>query len=102
MNIRRNIGNGKRFIYDFVDFKGLLSWSYISTKIANIDMKDQYPEAKNFKGQQEEQMEAKNNAKINRNPTKNINKLHREITLTQFTQNHYNSKKMMSIPLTNR
>ena len=54
MNIRRNTGNGKRFIYDFVDFKGLLSWSYISTKIANIDMKDQYPEAKNFKGQQEE------------------------------------------------
>ena len=45
-NIRRSNCNDKRFIDDFVDFKKsvALDFQNINQKIANLNMKDQYPQ----------------------------------------------------------
>ena len=46
INIRRTNGNDKRFIDYFVDFKKFLALEFqnINQKIANLNMKDQYPQ----------------------------------------------------------
>ena len=45
INIRRKNGNDERFINDFVDFKKFVTLEFrnINQKIANLNMKDQYP-----------------------------------------------------------
>ena len=45
-NIRRTSGNEERFIDYFVDFKKFLTLEFqnINQKIANLNMKDQYPQ----------------------------------------------------------
>ena len=45
INIRRNNGNDERFIDDFVAFKKFVTFEFqnINQKIANLNMKDQYP-----------------------------------------------------------
>ena len=45
-NIRRTNGNEERFIDYFVDFKKFLTLEFqnINQKIANLNMKDQYPQ----------------------------------------------------------
>ena len=45
INIRRNNGNDERFIDDFVAFKKFVTLEFqnINQKIANLNMKDQYP-----------------------------------------------------------
>ena len=45
-NIRRSNGNDERLIDDFVDFKKsvTLDFQNINQKIANLNMKDQYPQ----------------------------------------------------------
>ena len=72
INIMRNSGNDERFIDEFVDFKKFVTAEFqnINQKIANLNMKDQYPQANTLNEQQEEWKEAHNSSKLNRNPTK--------------------------------
>ena len=60
------------FIDDFVDINKsvTLEFQNINQKIANLDMKDQYPKANNLNEQQEQWKEANNSTKINRNSTR--------------------------------
>ena len=46
INIMRNNGNDERFIDEFVDFKKFVTVEFqnINQKIANLNMKDQYPQ----------------------------------------------------------
>ena len=61
-NIRRNNGNDNGFIDDFVDFKKFVTLEFqnINQKIANLNMKDQYPQGNTLNEQQEEWNEANN------------------------------------------
>ena len=72
INIMRNNGNDERFIDEFVDFKKFVTVEFqnIKQKIANLNMKDQYPQGNTLNEQQEEWKEAHNSSKINRNSTK--------------------------------
>ena len=56
MNIRRNNGNDGGFIDDFVDFKEfvILEFQNMNQKIANLNMNDQYPQAKNLNSMENE------------------------------------------------
>ena len=56
INLRRNNGNDKPFIDDFVAFKkfATLEFQNINQQIANLNMKDQYPQGKTLNEQQEE------------------------------------------------
>ena len=68
----RNNGNDESFIDEFVDFKKFVTVEFqnIKQKIANLNKKDQYPQANTLNEQQEEWKEAHNSSKINRNSTK--------------------------------
>ena len=68
----RNNVNDERFIDEFVDFKKFVTVEFqnIKQKIANLNMKDQYPQGNTLNEQQEEWKEAHNSSKINRNSTK--------------------------------
>ena len=72
INITRNNGNDERFIDQFVDFKAFVTVEFqnINQKIANLNMKDQYPQGNNLNEQQQEWKEAHNNSKLIRNSTK--------------------------------
>ena len=72
INIMRNNVNDERFIDEFVDFKKFVTVEFqnIKQKIANLNMKDQYPQGNTLNEQQEEWKEAHNSSKINRNSTK--------------------------------
>ena len=72
INIMSNNGNDERFIDEFVDFKKFVTVEFqnIKQKIANLNMKDQYPQGNTLNEQQEEWKEAHNSSKINRNSTK--------------------------------
>ena len=72
INIMRNNGNYERFIDEFVDFKKFVTAEFqnINQKIANLNMKDQYPQGNTLNEQQEDWKEAHNSSKINRNSTK--------------------------------
>ena len=76
-NIRRSNGNDERLIDDFVDFKKsvTLDFQNINQKIANLNMKDQYPQGNTLNEQQEEWKEANNSSKINRPSTKSYQKI---------------------------
>ena len=71
INIMRNNGNDERFIDEFVDFKKFVTVEFqnINQKIANLNMKDQYPQENILNEQQKDWKEA-HNSKINRNYTK--------------------------------
>ena len=75
INIMRNNGNDERFIDEFVDFKKYVTLEFqnIKQKIANLNMKDQYPQGNTLNEQQEDWKEANNSSKINRNSTKRYN-----------------------------
>ena len=68
----RNNGNDERFIDEFVDFKKFVTVEFqnIKQKIANLNKKDQYPQANTLNEQQEEWKEAHNSSKISRNSNK--------------------------------
>ena len=68
----RNNGNDEPFTDEFVDFKKIVTVEFqnIKQKIANLNMKDQYPQGDTLNEQQEEWEEVHNNSKINRNSTK--------------------------------
>ena len=72
INIMRNNVNDERFIDEFVDFKKFVTMEFqnINQKVANLNMKDQYPQGKTLNEQQEERKEAHNSSKINTNSTK--------------------------------
>ena len=72
INIKRNNGNDERFIDEFVDFKkfATVEFQKLKQKIANLNVKDQYPQGNTLNEQQEEWREAHNSSKINRNSTK--------------------------------
>ena len=72
INIMRNNDNDERFIDEFVDFKNfvMVEFQNIKQKIANLNMKDQYPQGNTLNEQQEDWKEAHNSSKINRNSTK--------------------------------
>ena len=65
----RGNGNDERFIDELVDFKKFFTVEFqnINQKIANLNMKGQYPQGNTLNEQQEEQEEAHNSSKINRN-----------------------------------
>ena len=69
IHIRRNNGNDKRFVDDFVDFKKFVTLEFqnINQKIAKLNMKDQYPKGNTLNEQQEEWKVANNSSKINKN-----------------------------------
>ena len=56
INFRRNNGNDKRFIDDFVAFKKFVTLEFrnINQQIANLNMKDQYPQGNTLNEQQGE------------------------------------------------
>ena len=68
----RNNGNDEPFTDEFVDFKKIVTVEFqnIKQKIANLNMKDQYPQGDTLNEQQEEWKEAHNISKINRHSTK--------------------------------
>ena len=72
IKVRRDNSNDKHFIDDFVNFKKCVTLEFqnINQKIANLNMKDQYPQGNTLNEQQEEWKEANNSSKINRNCTK--------------------------------
>ena len=72
INIMRNNVNEESFIDEFVDFKKFVTVEFqnIKQKIANLNMKDQYPQGNTLNEQQEEWKEAHNTSKISRNSTK--------------------------------
>ena len=72
INIMRNNGNEERFIDEFVDFNKFVTVEFqnINQKIANLNMKDQYPQGNTLNEQQEEWKDAHNSSKINRNSAK--------------------------------
>ena len=73
INIRRNNLNDERFIDEFANFKKFVTLEFqnINQKIANLNMKDQYPQGNNKKNeQQEEWKEANSSSKTNRNSIK--------------------------------
>ena len=76
-NIRWRNGNDERFIDDFVDFKKFVTLDFqnITQKIANLNMKDQYPQGNTLIEQQEEWKEANNSSKINRTSSKSYQKI---------------------------
>ena len=55
-------GNDERFVDEFADFKKFftLEFQNINQKIANLNMKDQYPQGITLSEQQEEWKEANN------------------------------------------
>ena len=72
INILRNNVNGKCFTDEFVDFKKFVTVEFqnIKQKIANLNMKDQYPQGNTLNEQKEEWKEANNSSKVSRNSTK--------------------------------
>ena len=72
INIRRNNDNGEHFIDDFIDFMRFVTLEFpnIKQKIANLNMKDQYPHRNTLNQQQQERKEANDRSEINRNSTK--------------------------------
>ena len=62
INIMRNNVNDERLIDEFVDFKKFVTVEFqnIKQKIANLNKKDQYPQANTLNEQQEEWKEAHN------------------------------------------
>ena len=72
INIMRNNDNDERFFDEFLDFKIFVTVEFqnIKQKIANLNMKDQYPQGKTLNEQQEEWKEAHNSSKISRSSTK--------------------------------
>ena len=67
-----NSGNDERFTDEFVDFKKFVTVEFqnIKQKIANLNMKDEYPQGNTLNEQQEEWKEAHNSSKISRNSNK--------------------------------
>ena len=72
INIMRKNGNDERFIDEFVDFKKFFTveCQNINQKIANLNMKDQYPQGNTLNEQQGEWKDTHSISKINRNSTK--------------------------------
>ena len=72
INIMRNNVNDERFSDEFVDFKKFIAVEFqnIKQKIANLNKKDQYPQANTLNEQQEEWKEAHNSSKISGNSNK--------------------------------
>ena len=68
----RNNVNDERFIDEFVDFKKFVTVEFqnIKQKIANLNMKDQYPQGNTLNEQQEEWKETHTSSNISRNSTK--------------------------------